>query len=266
MRYSVQRFFWDAKRFGITLSKLQLRFAPRELPRITVISVPKSGTHLIERILCLHPYLYRRFLPTLHPNNVNRFGGVKYILETTKPGQILITHLHYSEENNKTMDYFKVKKIFVIRDPRDIVVSEAFYMKKNKKHPYHLFAKKLSLEECLYRAIVGDSNQGYPSINETLNWFSGWFHSGSFIVRFEDVINEEKRVDILLELFEYLGIELQATLLKEICEQAVSPVSPTFRKGKSGIWQEYLNDKMYELFLKQAGQWMDVYGYDILSI
>ncbi|GAH00802.1 unnamed protein product [marine sediment metagenome] len=29
------------------------------------VSLPKSGTHLLERALCLHPNVYRKFIGTL---------------------------------------------------------------------------------------------------------------------------------------------------------------------------------------------------------
>lgn len=261
MYYNVRRFIWDLERFGMTLDKLLNRCTLHEVPRIVVVSIPKAGTHLIERVLCLHPYLYRRFLPTLHPNNVNKFGGLESILRKTKPGQVIITHLHYSKDYEVLLNVLKVKSIFMIRDPRDVVVSEAFYMKKSKKHPYHSFAKELSLKECLYRSIMGDPNHGYPSINQTLAWFSGWLHSKTFVVRFEDVVDEKKRKNLLRELFEYLEVDLQVNFLEKMYKQVVSPVSPTFRKGRSGAWQKYLKGDLYDLFLENAGQWIDFYGY-----
>ncbi len=94
----IRRWVWDLERFGLTPRKWAARRQRAQLPRVTVVSIPKAGTHLVERALCLHPQLYRPLLPTLGPRNVERFGGLGRIVEGLGPGAVLISHLPYSEE------------------------------------------------------------------------------------------------------------------------------------------------------------------------
>jgi len=56
---------WNARRFGITPDKWSARLFPKEI-RLMTISIPKTGTHLLERVICLHPVFYRRIMKTLH--------------------------------------------------------------------------------------------------------------------------------------------------------------------------------------------------------
>jgi len=243
---------WDLHRFGLTPTKCQARLFNRHEPRVVVISVPKAGTHLIERALCLHPKLYRPLLPTLHPNNIAKFGGLDRILQNLKSGEVLITHLHYSKQNADLLKSSGVKVIVMIRDPRDIVVSRAHYVVSNKKHPYHAYMQGLSLEDRLHRSIVGDSERGYLSIAQTLEWFAGWLDTEYLVIRFEDMISAKKRYASIKHLFSYLGMHVPEELTAWIARNVISEASPTFRRGTSGGWQEYLKGGLYALFFRNS--------------
>ena len=66
----VRRLAWDLRRFGLTPRALGWRLCPGERPRILCLSIPKAGTHLLERVLCLHPGLYRAIYVPLTTGNV----------------------------------------------------------------------------------------------------------------------------------------------------------------------------------------------------
>ncbi len=262
MKERIQRFVWDLNRFGLTPGKLVARAINRTEPRVVVISVPKAGTHLVERLLCLHPRVYRPLVRTLHPQNVERYGGLSAVLNRLKPGGVLITHLHYSEEVNNLLINSGVKVIVVIRDPRDIVVSQAFYMARNPEHPYHKYASNLSLKERLYRAIVGDLEHRYPSIRQTLECFAGWLETECFLIRYEQAVDDSHRPHVVQRLFTYLGMQLSNESIAHISQRAISNASPTFRKGSSGEWKQYFDEELFELFLKTCGDLMEKYGYE----
>lgn len=164
----ISRKAWDLQRFGLTPTKLWSRLSNQEEPRILLISIPKAGTHLLERALCLHPRLYRKFVPTLHSGNIGQYGGLGNLLRALKPGQILVSHLHYSTERSKVIEEHGARCIFMIQDPRDIVVSRAHYVIQTKKHPYHFLLKGKSLKERIQLGILGDPETGYLGIREVL--------------------------------------------------------------------------------------------------
>jgi hypothetical protein len=206
--------------------------------------------------------MYRPLVRTLHFHNVERYGGLSSILNRLRPGGILITHLHYSEEVNKLLINSGVKVIVVIRDPRDIVVSRAFYVARNPEHHYYKYAVNLPLKERLYRAIVGHPEHGYPSIQQTLEWFAGWLETECFLIRYEQTIDDSQRSHVLRDLFAYLGMQLSNEYIAHISQRAISSASPTFRKGDSGEWRQYLDEELYELFLRTCGDLMEKYGYE----
>src|SRR2546427_9566314 len=113
---------WTFERFGLTPGKLARRVADTGAPRVFCISIPKAGTHLLERALCLHPRLYRKLLPTFNDNNIRRWGGLGTVLAKLRPGQILISHLHFRPEYRSLLHAGGIRCIFLIRDPRDIIV------------------------------------------------------------------------------------------------------------------------------------------------
>jgi len=51
------RHAWTFRRFGLSPRKLVARIGNRTEPPILCVSLPKAGTHLLERALCLHPRL-----------------------------------------------------------------------------------------------------------------------------------------------------------------------------------------------------------------
>ena len=62
------------RRFGLRPIDIPQRLNPSG-PRIHLVSVPKAGTHLLERVLCLYPGVFRRLIPSLNRWNVSRYGG-----------------------------------------------------------------------------------------------------------------------------------------------------------------------------------------------
>lgn len=260
-RLQIKRFLWDLERFGVTSRKVRARLSNRAEPRIMLISVPKAGTHLLERALCLHPRLYRPIIPTLHPGNIENFGGLANIIKKLRTGTILVSHLHYSQSYYDTLKQANVKGVFVVRDPRDIVVSRAFYVARTRKHPYHQYVAGMPMEEQLLRAIIGDPKREYPPIRETLERFSGWIDKGLLVLRFEDLIATQSRGNAIQQLYEYVNLDVSDKMVSAILSELVSEASPTFRAGKVGGWANYLKDDIYRVFLDEAGDLMERYGY-----
>ncbi len=127
---SLKQYLHDLERFGYTPKKLSSRFLDerKHLPRILSISIPKSGTNLIQRILTLHPQLYRRVIPTLGRRNKDTWQDWKQIFPKTKHGEIISSHFDYDPQlEHYLMNEAPHKLIFLARDPRDIVISDMYY-------------------------------------------------------------------------------------------------------------------------------------------
>jgi len=263
MPSTVTRHWWTAERFGLTPRKLAARVTGADLPRVLVVSLPKAGTHLVERAVCLHPRLYRRFLPTLNPENVGE-KGLAGAVRAQRPGQVLVAHLPFEPAYSELLVH--VQTIFVIRDPRDMAVSLAHYIESRGDHPLHFaYSERPDERSRIELAILGDSEARppAPSLESLLAGFAGWLESGAFVVRFEELIgaqgggDDEAQARTIRALYDHLGVAVPPRLP----ERVFSSASPTFRRGQIGGWRQAFDSELEALFEREAGGWMEVYGY-----
>jgi hypothetical protein len=259
---SIARHWWTAERFGLTPRKLAARAAGSGLPRVLVVSLPKAGTHLVERAVCLHPRLYRRLQRTLNPENMGE--GLEGAVRELRPGQVALAHIPFKDEYPVLLE--DVKTIFAIRDPRDIAVSLAHYIGGRGDHPLHFaYTERPDERSRIELAILGDAEARppAPSLESLLAGFSGWLDSGALVVRFEDLIGsrgggDDATQDLTLRaIYDRVGIERPQGL----AERLFSSASPTFRKGRIGQWRDSFDPGLEALFEREAGSWMEMYGY-----
>jgi len=256
---------WTAQRFGLTPRKLVSRVSATGLPKVLCVSLPKAGTHLVERAVCLHPRLYRRMLRTLNPQNVGP-DGIGGVLSRLRPGQVVLAHLPFDPAYPELLRSEGIETLFVVRDPRDIAVSLAHFIGGRGDHPLHFaYSARPDLRSRIELAILGDpvARPPAPSLESILSEFSGWLESGALVVRFEELIGPRGGGDageqdrILQRIYERLGLRPPAGL----AERIFSSESPTFRKGAIGQWRELFDAGLEALFDREAGGWMEAYGY-----
>jgi hypothetical protein len=265
---AVQRGWWTAERFGLTPGKLPARASKNGAPRILAVSIPKAGTHLLERALCLHPRLYRRLLPTISGENLDRHGGLDRLLGRLRPGQIMVSHLRYQPALAEIADRQGVRGLFLVRDPHDMVVSEAFFVSRERGHRHHAaFSSRGEVKEKLRLAIQGDPRHGVISIGQRLRYFEGWLDTGFLTVRFEDLVGAagggtgEAQSETLEAIFRHLGMDARPEIVRDIAAKLFSDRSPTFRKGAIGQWRSLFDPELQELFDAEASDELARYGY-----
>jgi hypothetical protein len=268
MQGSVARWVWNLERFGLTPAKLAARARNRTQPKILCISLPKAGTHLLERALCLHPALYRKVLPTLHDDNIGRWHDLTFLLRSLAPGQILVSHLHHRPEYRASLAASGVRCLFLVRDPRDLLVSQAHYIAAERGHRLHdLFAGQPTLQDRLRLAISGDVPHRLPSIGQRLGDFAGWLDDSDLVVRYEDLIGGEataaRQRTTLHQLYQALGMPQTDAFIGGVQDRLRSRVSPTFRRGSTGEWREHFTDETEALFRRAAGPVVERYGYPL---
>ncbi|MGH2740220.1 MAG: hypothetical protein ACRDH6_07045 [Actinomycetota bacterium] len=261
---------WTLQRFGLSPSKLLARVANSGAPRVFCVSIPKAGTHLLERALCLHPKLYRKLLPTITPKNVTRWGGLEGLLARVRRGQVLVSHLRFEPEYVDLLGRHDTHGIFLVRDPRDIAVSLVDYISKRVDHRVHdLFARREGSKDKLRLAIAGDPEREFPSMGRRLDDFAGWLTSGCLVVRFEDLVGPEgggdaDRQQLAVEsIYRYLGMGTDERMIRSIVDRLFSRDSPTFHAGAIGRWRELFDKETGALFNDVIGSRADPYGYEL---
>ena len=231
-------------------------------------SLPKSGTHLLERALCLHPRLYRPILPTISESNVHQRGGLERLLARLRPGQILVSHLWCDPRRVAEIRTAGVVGLLMVRDPRDIVISTAHYAASNPRHPWHRrYLAEPSVSDRIRLTIVGDDE--VEPITDLLHGFAEWQRHGFLLVRFEDLVGPPgggdavSQLECLRGIYRHIGMPVSEALLGRIQGQLFSSRSPTFRRGAIGEWRSAFDDKTIALFDETATQLLHDLGYGV---
>jgi sulfotransferase 6B1 len=266
---ALDRHRWTLQRFGLSAAKAPYRILAPGAPRVMCVSIPKAGTHLLERALCLHPKLYRKIVPTITDEKVRGYGGLDRLLARVRPGQVIVSHLRFDARYPDIVAR-RARSIFLVRDPRDIVVSQVHYVSRTRGHRNQAFFAGMADEtERLAAAIAGDRHHDVPSIAERLDAYAGWLSAGSLVVRFEDLVgpdgggDRESQVDAVGSIFEFLGIDAGNPLIRSVCDRLFSASSPTFRRGAIGAWRSSFDARLEALFAEVAGQAIGPYPYEL---
>lgn len=262
----IEKRLWDLQRFGFTSEKVILRFrsAPQELKPLFMTSMPKSGTHLLERILCLHPAIYRPLIPTLNPRNIEVRGGWKRHVSALRSGQLLVTHAYYDPDLAAMVNQKGAAKFLMVRDPRAIVLSNAHYLRTSKKHRLYETMATMSLSECIDFCIEAPVMADGLSFVEIMQRFCDWAgEADTLVVRFEDIVSGTKRdrVNLIGNILSHAGIPQRLVDAESVLASAVSPASPTFRSGKVDEWREVLSNSQKELVSSKISDVVSRFGY-----
>jgi hypothetical protein len=264
---SANRLGWTLRRFGLTPPTLVRRVVDRRSPKVLCVSLPKAGTHLLERAICLHPALYRKIVPTVSGANLARWGDFDGLLARIRPGQVLVSHLHFRPDYPQTLAQRGVRPIFLMRDPHAIVVSQTHYVAGRRDHRLHSAFVRLTESERMRLAIVGDPHIDMPSIGARLDSFAGWITSGALVVRFEDLVGPAGGGEAATQeatvaaIYRYLGLAFDDELLRSVCARLFSSNSPTFRRGSADGWKKSFTPEMQAMFADVVGERLQPYGY-----
>jgi hypothetical protein len=251
-------------------------FAAR--PPVLANSFPKSGTHLLAQIVEGLPDRtnYGAFLGSetssfqlreRSADNTCRF------IRNFVPGEIIRGHLYYDPLYANELICRRVVNCFIYRDPRDVVVSEARYLRDmNRWHRLHPYFRRMpSIADAIMLSITGFeppiAGIYYPNIAVRFARYHGWLSDENcFAVRYEDVISE-RRSELIKQIAEFYARQTQLPCDIEVCaaamEKCVAPQkSHTFRSGKRAGWRHEFNADHRQRFAEIAGDLLIELGYE----
>lgn len=241
-------------------------------PPIIVNSVPKSGTHLLLQITQSLPgNVYRgNFIATNPSTSLKERTSQKLakMVRGLLPNETLGAHIYHSAEVQSALKEINAVHLFIYRDPRDVITSEAFYLAEmNKWHRMHKpFSELETPAERLELALSG-LDERYPECNARLLPYAGWLECPNTVaIRYEDIAGDKQEVEIsrIVEAWIEKGgqVENSEDLIK-ILKEAVQPSkSHTFRRGGSGKWRESLNERQAEDITKRLMPSLKAFGYN----
>ena len=142
--------------------------------------------------------------------------------------------------------------ITIIRDPRDIFVSELDYLSEvNRWHRMHRFYKRVPDWDAAFTLCLEgmpDASFCYPGFAERIESYVGWLdRTSTLTVRFEQLRNTATQQDEMAIISRYLErVGLWSDGESSFVEQALASIDPsashTFRKGGVGTWRDRLSD------------------------
>ena len=248
---SKKRWKWanDARRRLITGS------IAAERRSLVLNSIPKSGTHLLYQVLApLGLKDFGGFLATTPSVSLKKRPPSEHVdyLDRLFHRELLSAHMHFDEQVAEAVERLEQPLITIIRDPRDIFISELDYLSEvNRWHRMHRFYKRARDDEAAFTLCLEgmpDASFCYPSFAERIEPYLGWLHRASTLtVRFEQLRNtatQQKEMLIIARYLERGGLWSDGE--SSFVQQAQACIDPsashTFRQGGVGTWRERLSD------------------------
>lgn len=232
-----------------------------------VATIPKSGTHLVTKLLTLLTG-YERFAVNCNSNEL-----FELIVKDAKKNNKFV----YCHSEILPVSSFFCKnhpnyiEIIVVRDLRDVLISLLTPLKTilQKEMGY-----QASENEILTYLLNGKGiNPEYMKIRieEITNYLQ---KKKVCLLRFENLIdsfaggsNDVQRWHIT-HLASVLNIPLTDAGVDYICKNLMgnkegTPFSPTFNVGKMGRWKTYYSDEQLQIFEEKWGHYQTALGYPL---
>jgi hypothetical protein len=270
------------RRTGRRLAQ-QLRYRRWSLAGVPLLfanSFPKSGTHLLTQVLQGFPHLGPAVdagLPAVvtYDAATGRPRPAEAILNDLRrllPGDIAYGHLHATPAAVQFLARQEAAAYFILRDPRDVVVSHVHYVTEMEPgHIHHHYYKNVltTFDERLKTSIAGlpGSDVPFPDIRLRFEPFLGWLACPEVLtMRYEDFLRDREEtlgrvLDHALERGFPLAVE-RPEALRTLSASIDPRRSPTFRSGKAGGWVERFTEEHKRLFKEKAGDLLVRLGYE----
>jgi len=270
-------------------------YKPKQHNHIMCITIPKCGTHLF--LKCLTQFnlenvsfrynqefkldkemkkaieINKKLAPDYYRGkfHIPSVGGLPQNLtrRMKRSGRrAYFEHWPHTSESEKFFDGHTGANFFVIRDPRDMIVSMAFFLHKG---PDDL---KMNINDLIFDFIDGRQkhfvpwgvgiNGAYPLLYEHgvtgfYKLYLPWIKARKFYtVKFENLVGSKGGGSDDVQLLEiknianHLGLKLNDNQVKKIINDLFGQ-SSTFREGKIGSWKKYFTQDMKAAFKKAPG-------------
>jgi len=264
-------------------------------PKYVLNGCPKHGLHLLVMLaegVCnampasiynantwLGTYKHNSF--THHWQEVERLF---FLLSRLQQGEYCKGHFGWRQDVNDFLHWSRMAHVFIVRDLRDVAVSQAFHVltgdNKLRHHPgkdmYRTIEDIDGFDGVLEAIITGIGP--FPGISDLFDPYGPWLdEQWVHVIRFEEAIEDlESTAKGMLEygmrqftegIWQDRFIVEGALFEKAIRDMAgiarQKEASPTFRHGVAGDWQVYFKDHHVKLFKEyDRSEWLIQLGYE----
>jgi sulfotransferase 6B1 len=256
------------------------RFSLTGAPILFANSFPKSGTHLLTQVMAGFTHIGPAVdsgLPavvTFEGDSGRPRPAAEIVadLQRLLPGDIAYGHVHALPEAVVFLCQPQVAAYFILRDPRDVVVSHVHYvtdMEPNHYHHHYYHDILQNFDERLSTSIRGIASitAPFPDIRARFEPYLDWLQQPQvLILHYEDFITQ--REEALARVFDHaLAHGFISTVARSLAIQALADSinpqrSPTFRSGKIGGWKQHFTPQHKRLFKEISGDLLVRLGYE----
>lgn len=250
---------------------LRKSFKKKHSKRALIVSLQKSGTHLINRVMEEAGFQGIGVGKDCKLSDLHKLKDMEYLWSHFTPSDEFQMAL---EEGNRSVGI-----IFNFRDPRDVLVSWFHWLHPDNEkvmHSHQSYMKKVYshfTDDELIEILIKNDKFREVEYNpiEQFRWSRVlYFHPGVLNIRFEDLVgpsgggSDEKQLETIKSIFEYLGVD--GVDLQEISGKIFDEGSPTFRRGIIGSYKDSLSIEQLKLFHRLHGDVIKQYGYEFDSL
>lgn len=244
--------------------------------------VPKCGTHLLCKTLSLVPGLicggrWQYFNNSVDVANHHLEATYKRLSRIPK-GMFLYGHLVPQKDVVAFLKEKGWRTILIIRDPRDLVCSHAFYALEDS-YRYSTYYQEVldDIDDRLMTSIKGLSarhvNPGSErvplfDIDRRYRSFLPWLKEElNLVVRFEDLIGPkgggdlQRQHEAIWQILAHIHVGASAGMVERIANNLFGGTI-TFRKGKTHAWQQRFTEEHISVFKEIAGDLLIELGYE----
>lgn len=217
-------------------------------------SIPKSGTHLLFPVLDLLGSFHHhgRFISSMR-------GSIQYTersvrstvraLESIQPGELCRSHLFFDDAFVEVVAARRIPVVFLCRDPVDVLVSEARYLRKlNRYHRLSpAFSQCSSLDEALRLSIAGGRvSTRFGAIDlepfaRRFTRYAGWVgsHDAVHTVRFESVASGDgAAVEGMVAHLRTWGVEVPPSFDAAVATRAALGTAQSHTRRPAGMEED----------------------------
>jgi sulfotransferase 6B1 len=258
-------------------------------PRVLVNGMAKTGTHLVSSLLKNLPkmmfsgrhYSLVEFSPKSNERvTIGQIPSVDWVsfkrtLGAVNNGQFMTAHFPGLDEIFSILEELKYKTIVILRDPRDVVVSSAFFITKLERHDLHnRFNSEFDdmpsrLLTCIRGLSRDERGLGMESIGHRIAMQLPWLRApNTYVSRFEDLVGPRgggthtAQITEIMAIAHHINRTLTEHQAKQVAERTWSTASPTFRKGTAGDWRNHFTEAHKAAFKEVAGKALIDLGYE----
>ncbi len=236
-------------------------------PPIIVNSLPKSGTHLLMQIAERLPGA-RRFgtfiaqTPSLSLRMRSQ-AEINVRIAAIVPGEVVGAHLFYTPETSAALAKINALHLFIWRDPRDVILSEAHYLTHMARwHAMHRqFAALPDRDAQVRLAITGSGEPRYPGAEDRIGAYMGWTKDeASLAFRYEDLISPDRRAAECRRIVDSYAMRAKGDVdvpdIQTLLEAVDPERSHTFHKGGVARWRTEMSPEHQAMCETRLGKWL----------